>query len=97
MNPITPVVSLFVLFAVYIFIRMEKIMATIAELDASISALEASETTAAATITTALNDLIAKVGTTVDVTAEIGRIQAVATALGSLSDAAKGDDPGPTA
>ena len=41
MNPITPVVSLFVLFAVYIFIRMEKIMSAINDLDAVVTSIQA--------------------------------------------------------
>ena len=41
MNPITPVVSLFVLFAVYIFIRMEKIMAAIDDLNAVVTSIQA--------------------------------------------------------
>ena len=41
MNPITPAISLFVLFAVYIFIRMEKIMAAIDDLNAVVTSIQA--------------------------------------------------------
>lgn len=69
-------------------------MAGIADLDAALDAFEKASDAAETEIENAVNDLLTKVGGTVDVSAEVARIQAAQQKLQQAADAIQTQDQG---
>lgn len=67
-----------------------------ADLDTELTAVETSESQDATDIKAALNDLVAKLsaaGNPIDLSAEVGRLTALADNLNTVDEEAKADDP----
>jgi len=85
-------------------VRIEKVVTQmasgIAELDAALTALDTQISSSTAAILAAVNDIIAHLPPTVDLSAEIARIQAEAAAIKTASDQVQALDvqpaPGPS-
>lgn len=72
-----------------------KLAQTQADLDAALTAFEAAQAAAIQEIDTAVSDILAKVPPAVDLSAEVGRIQAAQQSLQTAADAIKADDAAP--